>query len=189
MQQICFRLSDELIRELDAYALSRGGRSSALREMARRAVEGDGGSLAETVIKTAHNITPSVKLDFSKEEISLLAAEALAAGMSTREWIKAAALRTVSPARHFNKYDRTGFGRLVREVREIKISLTRSLRRLEQRALDQPGEVKQLNLLQAVALRLERIELGIVYGMKGNDRYWEQLEQGSVRPIRNDVAA
>jgi hypothetical protein len=67
--------------------------------MARRAVEGDRGSLADTVIKTAHEITPNVKLDFPQEEITLLAAEALAAGMSTREWIKAAALRTVSPAR------------------------------------------------------------------------------------------
>ncbi|MHB8283314.1 MAG: hypothetical protein ACYDD1_01420 [Caulobacteraceae bacterium] len=174
LTQIGFRLQDDLVRDFDAYAISRGGRTEALRALMKLAIEGGGGAPPSQPAKSAVEGDNEIRMEFSEGELALIAAEALEAGMSSREWMHSLIRTRISPARQFNKYDRSGFARFVKELREVAISTARAVRHLEQRDVSQPEQVRQFALLKKISLQLERLELGIRYGLQGNDRYWDR---------------
>lgn len=174
MAQFGFRIPDDLARQFDDYAATRGGRSEALRQLMERAIREDGAEITRPPprpsLETGNWEGILVKLEAA--DFVRLDEESGAMSLTRGQWIVALVRHRLTGGRQFGAADRTRIAGIAKDIRKAASDIGRTsqiaCKRVEKSAdLDAP--LRQLAAFKTQLLSsLEALHQAYL----GNDAYW-----------------
>lgn len=173
MVQFGFLLPEELSKQFDLFAASRGGRSAALRMLVAKAIEAEGALPAPSPSCRDNQVAgEKIAIRLSAEDIVRLDEECDSMGLSRGQWLQSCVRHRLRGSRHFGPVDRVRLAKIVSELRHMKTILFRCAGTLERKREDKSVLESTLAVVTRLSTDVARAIGSIEAALKGNDRYW-----------------
>ena len=176
-----FRIDDAFVEAFDAYAASRGGRSKVIRDLMAQALAQEGVALPPPPIKPSrtNGNWEGILVKLDPAEYALLDEHARSTGMSRGQWIVSLVRRRLRGGRQYNPVDRKRLATISQDLRKIEGHLGRASQAVREgvevgQPLDRP-----LAMLTQFESWIVRLGHALHEAFLGNDRYWNDLQDGS----------
>jgi hypothetical protein len=169
MDRITVRLPPDLIRRFDAAAAERGGRSQLLRRLVEGAAQA---SLPEPVQAPSRRPSGKLTLRLADADLTLLTAEAEAAGLSRTQWSVGLIRARLHRRPQLTPVEAVALIEIRRELRRIGVNINQIARALKTAVME--GQVLDLELAQLGAFQAELGAWVEAVGdaFRGNLDYW-----------------
>jgi hypothetical protein len=173
MTHFGFKIPDEMAEQFDAYAVTRGGRSAALRALVLQCLADELGAPQKPAPEPQSQARSSaVSVQLTRDDRLRLDEECRVTGMTRGQWLVACARNRLHGTRHFGQVDRDRIARIVREMREMKSSLHRYASAMQRAPRDLAVVERHHSLIGHVSAQVERGLRAIEGAFRGNDHYW-----------------
>ena len=173
MTHFGFKIPDDMAEQFDAYAVTRGGRSAALRTLVSQCLSDELGAPQKPIPEPHSQArSNSVSIQLTRDDRLRLDEECRVTGMTRGQWLAACVRNRLHGTRHFGQVDRDRIARIVREMREMKSSLHRYASAMQRAPRDLAVVEKHQSLIGHLSGQIERGLRAIEGAFRGNDHYW-----------------